>query len=62
MYIYNHTLLNSCWSKKYFRQIVEKIKTHILCSRFFFFNRAVYGIMWKDTAQPDNVEGYCTAG
>ena len=28
-------------------KVVEKIKTHILCS-VFFFNRAVYKIMWKN--------------
>jgi hypothetical protein len=30
-------------------EIVEKIKTHILCSNSFFppENRAVYEIMWK---------------
>jgi len=28
-------------------KVVEKIKTHILCSVFFFFeNRALYEIMW----------------
>jgi len=33
---------------------VEKIKTHIFCSiTFFFGNRAVYEIMWKNTVQPD---------
>ena len=35
--------------------IVEKIKTHVLCSvNFFFFeNRAFYEITWKDTEEPD---------
>jgi hypothetical protein len=29
-------------------KVVEKIKTHILCSvTFFFENRAVYEIMWE---------------
>jgi len=28
-------------------KVVEKIKTHILCSVFFFENRAVYEIMWE---------------
>ena len=44
-------------------KVVEKIKTHILCSRFFL-SRAVYGIMWKDGAQPDSSQmtkyGACT--
>jgi hypothetical protein len=33
-------------------KVVEKIKTHILCSITFFENRAVY----------ENVEKYCSAG
>ena len=33
-------------------KVLEKIKTHILCSITFFENRAVYEIMWKYTAQP----------
>jgi hypothetical protein len=32
--------------------IVQKIKTHILCSSFRE-NRAVYDIMRKNTVQPD---------
>jgi len=32
---------------------VEKIKTHIMFSNVFFFeNRAVYEIMWKNTVDP----------
>ena len=36
-------------------KIVEKIKTHILCSVYFFFpeNGAVYVIMWKNIVDPD---------
>jgi hypothetical protein len=37
-------------------KVVEKIKTHIFCSITFFFffeNRAVYEIMWKNIAEPD---------
>jgi hypothetical protein len=33
-------------------KIVQKIKTHILCSITFPENRAVYEIMWKHV-QPD---------
>jgi len=41
-------------------KIVEKIKTHILCSATFFFieNRAIYEIMWKNIVErgrPDNM-------
>jgi len=35
-------------------KVVEKIKTHILCSVIFFFEiLALYEIMWKDFAEPD---------
>ena len=34
-------------------KVVEKIKTHILCSiLFFFFNCAVYEITWKNPVEP----------
>jgi hypothetical protein len=33
-------------------KVVEKIKTHILGSKLFFENRAVYEITWKNTVQP----------
>ena len=34
--------------------VVEKLKTHFIFNNFFFFfeNRAVYGIMWKDIVEP----------
>ena len=32
-------------------KVVEKVKTHILCSITFFENRAVYEIMWKYTVE-----------
>jgi hypothetical protein len=34
-------------------EVVGKIKTHIACSVAFFFDRAVYEIMSKDTVEPD---------
>ena len=35
-------------------KVVEKIKTHILCSiTFFFENRAVHEVMWKNIVEPD---------
>ena len=35
-------------------KVVEKIKTHILYSiAFFFKNRSVYEITWKNIVQPD---------
>jgi len=33
--------------------VVQKIKTYILCSIFFFENHAVYDIMWKSIVQLD---------
>jgi len=34
--------------------VVEKIKTHIVCSIIFFSeNRAIYEIMWKKMVQSD---------
>jgi hypothetical protein len=32
---------------------VEKIKTHFLYSIKFSENHAVYGVMWKNSVQPD---------
>jgi hypothetical protein len=35
-------------------KVVEKIKTHIVSFRNFFFeNRAVSAIMWKNTVEPE---------
>jgi hypothetical protein len=35
-------------------KVVDKIKTHILCSiTFFSENRAVCEIMWKNMVEPD---------
>ena len=39
------------------RKVVEKIKTHILCSTFFD-KCAVYEIMWKNPEQPDRPQTY----
>jgi hypothetical protein len=33
-------------------EVVEKIKTHILCSITFVKNRAVYEIKWKNIVEP----------
>jgi len=36
------------------KKVVEEIKTHILCSAFFFFeNRDVSEIMWKNFVELD---------
>jgi len=34
-------------------KFVEKIKTHILGSKFFLVNRTVYEIMWKNSVERD---------
>jgi hypothetical protein len=34
-------------------KLVEKIKTHILCSISFAENRAVYEVMWKNAVELD---------
>jgi hypothetical protein len=34
-------------------KFVKKIETHFLFSNFFFENRAVYEIMWKNILVPD---------
>jgi len=34
--------------------IVEKIKTHILCWKIFSVSRAVYEIMWKNVVEPNS--------
>jgi hypothetical protein len=34
-------------------EVVDKIKTYILCSIIFSENRAVYGIMWENIVEPD---------
>jgi hypothetical protein len=34
-------------------KVIEKIKTHVLCWKAYFFSRAVYEIMWKNVAEPD---------
>jgi hypothetical protein len=41
------------WQQK----VVQKIKTHILCSAIFIFeNRKVYEIMWKNMVEPDTTD------
>jgi len=52
MHIYDRISLSSSYNEKCFTQVVQKIKTHISCSIFFFLNLAVYEIMWK------NIEGH----
>ena len=34
-------------------EVLKKTKTHFIFSNFFFLNRAIYEIMWKNTVQPD---------
>jgi hypothetical protein len=55
MYIYDKYLAQFFLEPEMFQtKVVEKIKTHILCSLTLFFeNRAVYQIMWKNMLEPD---------
>jgi hypothetical protein len=40
-------------------KVVEKNKTHILCSTIFFSeSRALYEIMWKNMVQPEKPQLY----
>ena len=34
-------------------KVAENIKTHLMFKNFFFENRVVYKIMWKNTVDPD---------
>jgi hypothetical protein len=38
------------------KNVVEKIKKHIICSITFFENHAVSEIMWKNTVEPDRMK------
>ena len=56
IYILDHISLNSSLNRKCFG-VVEKIKTNILYSvTFFSENLIVYGIMWKNTVQPNRLQ------
>jgi len=37
-------------------KVVDEIKTHVLFSIFFFLNRAVYEIMWKNIIERDAIQ------
>ena len=37
--------------------VIEKIKTHILCSVTFFENRAIHEIMWKNIVEGGQATG-----
>jgi hypothetical protein len=50
----------------FWKKVLQKIRTHILCPITFFQNCAVYGIMWKNVIQPERPQisinmghGYC---
>jgi hypothetical protein len=39
------------------QKVVQKIKTHILCSAIFILkNRKVYEIMWKNMVEPETTD------
>jgi len=33
-------------------KVVGEIKTHVVCSFFFFLNRAIYETVWKNLVEP----------
>jgi hypothetical protein len=45
--------------RKASQKVAEKIKTHLLCliTFFFFENRAVCGIMWKNIVEQVRLRG-----
>jgi hypothetical protein len=52
-YNFYHISLISSYNEKIFRQICrENRNTHFRFNNFFFQNRAVYEIMWKNVIQP----------
>jgi hypothetical protein len=42
IYVSDHNLFNYSYNEKCWKQICREIKTHILCSKTFFENRAFY--------------------
>jgi len=53
MYIFDHIAQFYSERKILQSDVVEKLETHILCSkRFFSENRAAYEIMWKNMLGP----------
>jgi hypothetical protein len=58
MYMYDKYLAEIFLEWEMFQtNVAEKIKTHILCSRTFPENRAVYGIMWKKYGRAGQATG-----
>jgi hypothetical protein len=37
----------------YHTEVVERLKTHSMFNIFFFENRAIYEVMWKNLVEPD---------
>jgi hypothetical protein len=37
-------------------KVVQKIKTHFLCSITLFKNRVIYEIMWQNVVEPDRLQ------
>jgi hypothetical protein len=40
--------------KMFQTEVIERKKTHVLCSVAIFLNRTVYETMWKNTVEPDS--------
>jgi hypothetical protein len=63
--ICDNILLNFSYNEKYFRHILENIKTQFYVHYLFFENHAIYEIMWKNMVQLDRPQvtvqyGSCT--
>jgi hypothetical protein len=54
IYNYDYISLNSSQNKKYFRKSCrENQNIHFMFNNVSSESRAVYGIMWKNMAEPD---------
>jgi hypothetical protein len=53
IYIFDYLPLSFLEWEMFRTKVVEKIKTHVLCSITFVENRVVYEIMWKNILEPE---------
>ena len=53
IYVFDHISLSSSWNEKFWNKFcTENQNTHFTLNIFFFENRAVYEITWKNMVQP----------
>ena len=57
MLIHDNISVNSSYREVFQTKVVEKIKTHVLCSVYIYIyiseNAAFYGTVWKNTIEAD---------